>query len=160
MPPISSPTFQFNERKQKEHWIRIAQFNGDLEAFLSFVADSSNSEHQRFGSYAMVQVKEFRPEVEREVGPFRGPGAFLIFLDQADNQFFVSLSKRSEAIRLKTGLEMLDDAHITQDHNASRDAVLDYLKIHDKEPTLGGVLILDAVTIHEPELNRISRTLQ
>jgi hypothetical protein len=55
---------------------------------------------------------------------------------------------------------MLDDAHITQDHKASRDAVLDYLKIHDKEPTLAGVLILDAVTIHEPELNRISRTLQ
>ena len=98
MRSISYPTFQFNERRQKEHWIRIAQFNGDLEAFLSFAADSSNSEHQRFGSYAMARVKEFCPEVEREVGPFRGPGAFLIFLDQADNQFFVSLSKRSEAI--------------------------------------------------------------
>jgi hypothetical protein len=61
---------------------------------------------------------------------------------------------------LKMGLEILDDAHITADHKASRDAVLDYLKTRDKEPTLGGVLILDAVTLHDSELNRISRTLR
>ena len=61
---------------------------------------------------------------------------------------------------LKIGLEILDDAHITADHKASRDAVLDYLKTHDNEPTLGGVLILDAVTVHDAELNRISRTLR
>jgi hypothetical protein len=30
----------------------------------------------------------------------------------------------------------------------------------EKEPTLAGVLILDAVTLHEPELNRLSRTLR
>lgn len=61
---------------------------------------------------------------------------------------------------LKIGLEILDDAHITPGHRASRDAVAAYLKAHDTEPTLGGILILDAVTVHEPELNRISRTLQ
>jgi len=61
---------------------------------------------------------------------------------------------------LKIGLEILDDAHVTADHKASRDAVLDYLKTHDGEPTLGGVLILDAVTVHDGELNRISRTLR
>jgi hypothetical protein len=61
---------------------------------------------------------------------------------------------------LKMGLDILDDAHITADHKASRDAVLDYLKTHDNEPTLGGVLILDAVTVHDAELNRISRTLR
>jgi hypothetical protein len=37
---------------------------------------------------------------------------------------------------LKMGLEILDDAYITADHKASRDAVLDYLKTHDTEPTL------------------------
>ena len=61
---------------------------------------------------------------------------------------------------LKIGLEVLDDAHITTDHKTSRDAVLDYLKTHDREPTLGGVLILDAVTVHDSELNRINRTLK
>ncbi len=61
---------------------------------------------------------------------------------------------------LKMGLDILDDTHIVQDHRASRDVVLDYLKTHDKEPTIGGILILDAVTVHEPELNRLSRTLQ
>jgi hypothetical protein len=61
---------------------------------------------------------------------------------------------------LKMGLEILDDPHITADHKASRDAVLDYLKAHASEPTLGGVLILDAVTVHDAELNRISRTLR
>ncbi|MBC7928494.1 MAG: hypothetical protein H7039_22860 [Bryobacteraceae bacterium] len=61
---------------------------------------------------------------------------------------------------LKMGLEILDDAHIAPGHRASREAVAAYLKAHDTEPTLSGILILDAVTVHEPELNRISRTLQ
>jgi hypothetical protein len=61
---------------------------------------------------------------------------------------------------LKMGLEILDDAHITADRKVSRDAVLDYLKTHGTEPTLCGVLILDAVTVHDAELNRISRTLR
>jgi len=61
---------------------------------------------------------------------------------------------------LKMGLEILDDAHIADDHKVSRDAVLDYLEAHGTEPTLGGVLILDAVTVHDSELNRINRTLR
>jgi hypothetical protein len=44
------------------------------------------------------------------------------------------------------GLEILDDAHITDDHKASRDAVSKYLSTHEADKTVGGVLILDAVT--------------
>jgi hypothetical protein len=38
----------------------------------------------------MIQVKAFRPEVESKIGNSRGPGAFTIYLDQAESQFFVS----------------------------------------------------------------------
>ena len=61
---------------------------------------------------------------------------------------------------LKMGLQVLDDMYIASSHRSSREAVAAYLRAHDTEPTLGGTLILDAVTVHEPELNRISRTLQ
>jgi hypothetical protein len=60
---------------------------------------------------------------------------------------------------LTMGLEILDYAHISADHRSSHDAVLLYLKAHDTEPTCGGALILDAVTVHDLELNRIIRTL-
>jgi hypothetical protein len=60
---------------------------------------------------------------------------------------------------LQIGLEILDDAHVSADHKGSRDAVGDYLESRTAEPTLGGVLLLDAVTLHDSELNRISRTL-
>ncbi len=52
MPSISYTNFDFS-RRSREHWTRIDQFNGDLDAFSSFVADANNSSHQRFGSYAM-----------------------------------------------------------------------------------------------------------
>lgn len=61
---------------------------------------------------------------------------------------------------LKLGLEVLGDAQIATGHKASRDAVRAYLTLHDAEPTLGAVLILDALTIHTPEMIRIGRTLQ
>jgi hypothetical protein len=61
---------------------------------------------------------------------------------------------------LQIGLKTLDDAHITADHEASRDAVLNYLAANKGDPTVGGVLILDALTIHDTEIKRISRTLQ
>ncbi len=61
---------------------------------------------------------------------------------------------------LKMGLEILDDSHITEGHRASRDAVSNYLSTHRADKTVGGVLILDAVTIHAGELDRISRTLK
>jgi hypothetical protein len=60
---------------------------------------------------------------------------------------------------LKAGLEILDDSHITEDHKAGRDAVSSYLRTHAADKTVGGVLILDAVTIHAAEIDRISRTL-
>lgn len=61
---------------------------------------------------------------------------------------------------LTIGLDVLDVAHVTPDHWASRDAVREYLTAHAGEETLGGVLILDAVTMHDAEVNRVSRTLQ
>lgn len=88
------PSFEFNQRRQREHWTRIDQFGGDLDAFSKFVADANNSSHQRFGAYAMTQVKAFRGEVETKVGNARGAGSFMIYLDQADTQLFVSLSKK------------------------------------------------------------------
>ena len=50
------------------------------------------------------------------------------------------------------------DAHNPKE--PAKSALFNYLRTHGSEPTLGGVLILDAVTLHDPELNRISRTLQ
>jgi hypothetical protein len=61
---------------------------------------------------------------------------------------------------LKVGLEILDESHISEGHKASRDAVSKYLSAHKADKTVGGVLILDAVTIHAGELDRISRTLK
>ena len=61
---------------------------------------------------------------------------------------------------LKVGLEILDDAHITNDHKASRDAVSQYLSTYPKDKTVGGVLILDAATVHAGEMERIGRTLK
>ena len=61
---------------------------------------------------------------------------------------------------LRIGLEILDDAHVGPGHRESRDAVREYLKTHAADPTLGGTLILDAITLHDSELNRLSRTLR
>jgi hypothetical protein len=58
------------------------------------------------------------------------------------------------------GLEILDHTQVASDHRASLDAVRDYLTTCAPDPTVGGVLILDALTMHEPELNRIDRTLR
>jgi hypothetical protein len=60
---------------------------------------------------------------------------------------------------LRIGLEILDDGRIAPGHGQSRDAVRDYVKTHAGDPTVGGTLILDAVTLHDAELNRISRAL-
>ena len=42
---------------------------------------------------------------------------------------------------------------------ASRDAVSEFVHARRGDPSLGGNLVLDALTVHEPELNRIARTL-
>jgi hypothetical protein len=61
---------------------------------------------------------------------------------------------------LKLGLTVLDDAHIETKHASSRDAVAKYLTDHGSDPTVGGVLILDALTLHRPEVDRLNETLQ
>jgi hypothetical protein len=73
---------------------------------------------------------------------------------------------------LMLGLQILDDSHIKADHRSSRDAVTQYLSMHAanafdgdrinlnvSDYTVGGVLILDALTIHKPEQDRINSTL-
>lgn len=61
---------------------------------------------------------------------------------------------------LTIGLEIVDDRHVAANHRTSRDAVHEYVRSHATEPTLAGNLILDALTIHDSELNRIARTLR
>lgn len=61
---------------------------------------------------------------------------------------------------LMTGLKVLDDGRITPNHRASRDAVRRYLTDRSSEATAAGNLILDALTMHDAEVNRISRTVQ
>ena len=61
---------------------------------------------------------------------------------------------------LQAGLAILDDTRIRDDHRAGRDAVSRYLDAYRTDPTVGGVLILDAVTVHAGEIDRIGRTLK
>jgi hypothetical protein len=60
---------------------------------------------------------------------------------------------------LSIGVDVLDDSHITADHRASRDAVREFMQAREDDPSLGGNLVLDALTVHDSELNRIARTL-
>jgi len=73
---------------------------------------------------------------------------------------------------INIGLEILDDSHIMADHKPSQESVKQYLNIHAANAfngerinfdvpdyTVAGVLILDALTIHRPELDRIKSTL-
>ena len=61
---------------------------------------------------------------------------------------------------LMTGLKVLDDAHIAESHKERREAVEKYLEDHAKDEKVGGALILDAITIHDGEAERIHRTLR
>ena len=61
---------------------------------------------------------------------------------------------------LNLGLDILDKRIINTSHAASRAAVKKYLTDNSQDSTVGGVLILDAVTIHESDGNRIDRTLR
>jgi hypothetical protein len=58
------------------------------------------------------------------------------------------------------GLDVLDDAHITASHRASRDDVRAFMQAHATQPAAAGNLVLDALTVHDAELNRIARTLR
>jgi hypothetical protein len=61
---------------------------------------------------------------------------------------------------LTAGLEILDDAHVTEDHKTARDAAVSYLTSHQGDQTVAAVLLLDAVTVHDSETGRINRTLR
>jgi len=60
---------------------------------------------------------------------------------------------------LALGVQILDDAHITDDHRAARDALRNYLSSNVSDKTVAATLVLDAVTVHESESVRIGRTL-
>ena len=60
---------------------------------------------------------------------------------------------------LTLGLEILDDGHVDQDHAESRDAVRRYLATNPGD-TVASTLILDALTLHDVETDRINRTLR
>ena len=64
-------------------------------------------------------------------------------------------------VYLKLGLEILDEEHITDEpHKTGRKHLKEYLDRNESDKTVGGTLILDAITVHEGELERISRTLK
>jgi hypothetical protein len=58
------------------------------------------------------------------------------------------------------GLKILDDDHIADDHRTGRDAVRDYMDANSDDETVAGTLVLDAVTLHSSETDRINRTLR
>jgi hypothetical protein len=60
---------------------------------------------------------------------------------------------------LTLGLQILDDGHVSDDHRASRDAVRDYLAAGGSNGTVASTLLLDALSIHDAEAERIRRTL-
>ena len=60
---------------------------------------------------------------------------------------------------LTLGLQILDDGHIAQSHAESRDAVRRYLAANSGD-TVAATLILDALTLHATETDRINRTLR
>lgn len=55
---------------------------------------------------------------------------------------------------------ILDDGHIAEDHKTSRDAVHAYLDGNKGNRTVAGTIILDALTVHDGEADRINRTLK
>jgi hypothetical protein len=98
MPARRSLIADFNQRRAKEGWTRLVEYS-DFQQFTNFVNYTGNTYHQKFGPYAMDQVKKFYPEVEREAGPEapkRGP--ISISLDEDASRNFVSVSKISEDI--------------------------------------------------------------
>jgi hypothetical protein len=98
MPAIKFTNFDFNQLRMAEKCARVAQFNTDWNAFVAFVDDPANSSHQRFGAFAMAEVKRIRPEVEQEVQNRSGSAPFLIFLDQGETRCFVAVSKPPEDV--------------------------------------------------------------
>jgi hypothetical protein len=61
---------------------------------------------------------------------------------------------------LALGVQILDDAHIAADHKAARDGLRGYLSSNRSDETVSATLVLDAVTVHASETDRIDRTLR
>jgi hypothetical protein len=57
-------------------------------------------------------------------------------------------------------VQILDDAHIVDDHKAARDGLRNYLSSNSSDKTVAATLVLDAVTVHESESVRFDRTLK
>jgi len=64
------------------------------------------------------------------------------------------------AEHLDFGAQILDDAHIADDHKAARDRLIEYLSSNVSDRTAASTLMLDALTVHESESARINRTLK
>jgi hypothetical protein len=61
---------------------------------------------------------------------------------------------------LKLGLDILNAQNLATGYDPIRRSVQDFIARSSQNPTVGGVLVLDAVTIHESEVVRIGRTLK
>jgi len=61
---------------------------------------------------------------------------------------------------MKLGLEVLDKAHINDDHVPQKALLETYLKANSTDKTIGGVLVLDAITVHKKEQDRLKATLK
>ena len=86
MPARRSLIADFNQRRAKEGWTRLVEYN-DFQQFTNFVTYTGDTYHKKFGPDAMAQVKKFYPEVEQVAGPEapkRGP--ISISLDESASQ--------------------------------------------------------------------------
>jgi hypothetical protein len=68
---------------------------------------------------------------------------------------------RTEANELAVvrDLNNADDDHITPDHKACRDAARAYMASNNAK-TIAGTLVMDAVSVHDVDTDRINRTLR
>lgn len=97
MPSKEYARSALSERKAREKWALVRHFTGDIVSFTQFVKDPWNADHQKVGKYAMAQLALFADDVRAAAGS----GPFEIDVDQAGDQFFVSVSSpASELIRV------------------------------------------------------------
>ena len=61
---------------------------------------------------------------------------------------------------IEKGLAILTDAQIAETHKAAKADLAAYILKNKDDSTLGGRLVLDAVTLHDSEIMRITRTLK
>jgi len=61
---------------------------------------------------------------------------------------------------MKLGLEVLDTQHLNPDHAPQKTLLETYLRANSTDKTVGGVLVLDAITVHKKEQDRLQATLK